>query len=461
MPAEPHEPATPGGRSRDIPGGPSKGSGRGSRDRDSRERSSSDDMPRAGGSSPQRRAPLRGSSPAGGQDSTPGMSRGPQLEGPDRRGATAYGVSGRGDDASSGRPSRSGEGGPSREGSSGRDRRPGRDQAPSQQTRRQGRDRDDRGRNDRGRADGGRNDRGGGRPGWRRRPDGASGARTPVAGSPRPDRPRVPAPPLPEGITGQEIARAVQAEFSSFPPDTALRLARHLVAAGQLLVDDPDAAYAHAVYVKSRAPRLASVREAAGLAAYAAGHYDEAMSDLRAARRMTGAADLLPVIADVERALGRPERALEIASSSEVSSLDADGRIEMRIVAAGARRDLGQLEAAVLTLQVPEVRRSARLAYAYADALLAAGRREQAREAFQLAASLDRTGETDADERLAELDGLVFLDLEDDEDAQSAVDQQGTRPAEAAESPASMARPEDARPAADASAPLFLPPTAG
>lgn len=285
--------------------------------------------------------------------------------------------------------------------------------------------------------------------------------RTQVAGGPRGDRPRVPAPPLPEEITGQELARSVQAELSSFPPDTAMRLARHLVAAGELLGEDPDAAYAHASYVKSRAPRLASVREAAGLAAYAAGHYEEAMSDLRAARRMTGSPELLPVIADVERALGRPERALEIASGAEIARLDAEARIEMRIVAAGARRDLGQLDAAVLTLQVPEVRRSPRLAYAYADALLAVGRREEARAAFQVAVDLDPSGETDADERLAQLDGLVFVDLETDADAETAVSQRSAQP-EPTEEGADPAAPETvAAPSVDPPAPLFLPPAAG
>jgi tetratricopeptide (TPR) repeat protein len=275
----------------------------------------------------------------------------------------------------------------------------------------------------------------------------------------RGDRPRTPAPPLPDEITGHELPRGVQAELSSFPPDTALRLARHLVAAGTLLNEDPESAYAHAAYVKSRAPRLAAVREAAGLASYAAGHYDEAMSDLRAARRMTGSPDLLPVIADVERALGRPERALDIASSAEVAQLDADGRIEMRIVAAGARRDLGQLEAAVLTLHVPEVRRSPRLAYAYADALLAAGRREEARGAFQLALDLDREGETDADERLAELDGLLFLDLESDEDAESALEQ-GTAERQVGEvERTATASAEGGTVPRDVPAPLFLPPT--
>jgi hypothetical protein len=59
---------------------------------------------------------------------------------------------------------------------------------------------------------------------------------------------------------------------------------------------------------------------------------------------------------------------------------------------------------------------SARLLYAYADALLAAGRTNDAREAFAKAAVADTHGETDAAERLDELDGFEFEDLADDDE---------------------------------------------
>jgi hypothetical protein len=78
----------------------------------------------------------------------------------------------------------------------------------------------------------------------------------------------------------------------------------------------------------------------------------------------------------------------------------------------------------VVVLQVPELKErrmrpwSARLFYAYADALLDAGRTEQAREWFARAAAADRDEETDAAERFDELDDVVIDDLaaEDDED---------------------------------------------
>jgi hypothetical protein len=137
---------------------------------------------------------------------------------------------------------------------------------------------------------------------------------------------------------------------------------------------------------------------------------------------MTGTVDLWPVMADCERGLGRPERALEMAGAPEVHKLDKAGQVEMRLVAAGARQDMGQAEAAVVTLQSSELASSAvhpwtaRLRYAYADALLVVGREGEARDWFAKALEADHNGTTDASDRLAQLDGVAFVDaIEDDE----------------------------------------------
>lgn len=183
--------------------------------------------------------------------------------------------------------------------------------------------------------------------------------------------------------------------------------------AGRLIDDDPELAYAHARAARRYLPRLAVVREAMGLCAYANGSWAEALAELRASRRISGSIAHLPVMADCERGLGRPERALAIGSSPEAGRLDAASAVEMRIVVAGARRDMGQLEAAVVSLQGPDLdaaRRdpwSLRLFYAYGDALLAAGRTEEARQWFVNAAVADIDGDTDAVDRVAEIDNAA------------------------------------------------------
>jgi hypothetical protein len=124
---------------------------------------------------------------------------------------------------------------------------------------------------------------------------------------------------------------------------------------------------------------------------------------------MTRTDDHIAIIADAERAIGRPERALDLAKEVDTSKLAKAIQIELAIVAAGARRDLGQLEAAVVSLQGPDLKAgkkdpwSARLFYAYADNLVAADRKDEAVQWFMHAAEADENDETDAAERASEL----------------------------------------------------------
>ncbi|MFC4612958.1 tetratricopeptide repeat protein [Streptomyces maoxianensis] len=209
----------------------------------------------------------------------------------------------------------------------------------------------------------------------------------------------------------------------SLPKGLAEDVARNLVMVANLIDEDPEQAYAYSKIALRLASRVAAVREAAGFAAYATQKYAEALAEFRAARRMTGSVELWPVMADCERGLGRPERAMAMAGEPEVQKLDKAGQVEMRLVAAGARRDMGQIDAAIVTLQSPELASNSiqpwtpRLRYAYADALLAAGREAEAREWFAKALEADKDGATDASDRLAELDGVEFVDAIDTEDA--------------------------------------------
>ncbi len=220
-------------------------------------------------------------------------------------------------------------------------------------------------------------------------------------------RPRTPV--LPEEAQFSALDPDVRAELRSLPKVLAEVVGRHLVAAGMLIDSEPEAALEHARYARSKAARVGIVREAAGLTAYHAGEWAEALSELRAARRMTSGPGHLAVLADCERALGRPERAIELAREANLDALPKAEAIELRIVAAGARRDMGQVDAAVVALQGPDLDPkqrepwSARLFYAYADNLAAAGRREEAIRWFLNAAEADEDGDTDAAERAFDL----------------------------------------------------------
>jgi tetratricopeptide (TPR) repeat protein len=221
-------------------------------------------------------------------------------------------------------------------------------------------------------------------------------------------------------VTGQEVDPSVRQELMSLPKTLAEDVARNLVMVARLLDEDPEGAYAYSRVALRLASRVAGVREAAGFASYATDRYAEALAEFRASRRMSGTVELWPVMADCERGLGRPERALDMAGAPEVQKLDRAGQVEMRLVAAGARQDLGQAQAAVVTLQSPELASStvhpwtARLRYAYADALLSVGRESEAREWFAKALEADQSGSTDASDRLAQLDGLAFMDALDE-----------------------------------------------
>jgi tetratricopeptide (TPR) repeat protein len=219
----------------------------------------------------------------------------------------------------------------------------------------------------------------------------------------------------------------------TLPADLADAVARRLVAAG--LAEEPAQAYQYALAARQLAARVGIVREACGVAAYQAGQWAEALTELRTARRLTGRASYLPLMADCERALGRPDRALAIIKDPAAGDLPREVQVELRIVESGIRRDEGRPAAAVVALQLPELTDgrirswSARLFYAYADALLDNGQEQEARDWFGRAAAADEAGETDAAERFDSLDSTVIEDLDEpDADEPSADEPSADQP---------------------------------
>ncbi|WP_377643013.1 tetratricopeptide repeat protein [Oryzobacter terrae] len=222
-------------------------------------------------------------------------------------------------------------------------------------------------------------------------------------------------------MTGKELDRSIHQQLRTLSKENAEGVAQHLVmVSAHLEADDIDAALAHAETAVRRAGRVPAAREALGMVAYRSGDFARALTEFRTVRRLSGSSHLLPLMVDCERGLGRHGRALDLAVTPEARTLSESERLELAIVVSGIRRDLGQDDAALLALQVPALKRGPqagvfRLHYAYADTLAGLGRTDEAREWFLKAVEGDVEGETDAVERLEELDGISIIDTGDDE----------------------------------------------
>ncbi|RBY81463.1 hypothetical protein DQ239_02470 [Blastococcus sp. TF02-09] len=163
-----------------------------------------------------------------------------------------------------------------------------------------------------------------------------------------------------------------------------------------------------------------------GVAAYHAGDYAEAARELRAYRRMSGDHAYRAVLADCERALGRPEVALRLVAEALTQSPDEEEQAELRLVETGARRDLGEDAAARLVLEAAlggrprpqsltegdEIR--LRFAAAYADLLHAQGEEALAQEWYDAVTALDPEALADSVE-FTDLEELGDDDLADDD----------------------------------------------
>jgi hypothetical protein len=255
-----------------------------------------------------------------------------------------------------------------------------------------------------------------GRGDWRERrpqrdrsqgPDDRRGRRPEHARAERP-APLPAGPEIPDWADPRDLDPPVRAALRGLDPRNAQRVAGHLIAAGTLVDEDPETALAHARAARDRASRIAVVREAVGVAAYHAGDYAEAARELRAYRRMSGDPGYRAVLADCERALGRPEVALRLVGEALGETTDPDEVAELRLVESGVRRDLGEIAAARLVLEAALGGRPTpdtltaddpprlRLAAAYADLLEANGDIEQAERWRAVVDEVDPVRDADA-----------------------------------------------------------------
>ena len=210
-----------------------------------------------------------------------------------------------------------------------------------------------------------------------------------------------------DDVEFSQLDRQARQRLRTLSKESANRVGRHLVMAGNLVESDPELAYQHAHSAMRRAGRVDVVREAVALTAYATGRYAEALREIRTVRRLSGLDALRAIEADCERGLGRPERALDLVAAPPSKDMSDVDRVELAIVASGARLDLDQPEAALLVLDQDLVRgvvdedMKVRVALARATALRAAGRTA---EADALEATIPEPEPEEEDVSFAELE---------------------------------------------------------
>lgn len=222
----------------------------------------------------------------------------------------------------------------------------------------------------------------------------ARSGRPPSGGDRRPPRvedsgPRHDDPVIPEEVEAKQLDKIARAELRTLSKDNADWVARHLVMAGRLIEEDPELAHKHAMAAGRRAGRIGVVRETVAITAYANEDFALALRELRTYRRLTGRNDQLPLMVDSERGVGRPDRALELGRSVPKSELDVAVQVELAIAMSGARLDLGQPEAALTELQIPQLDPERAFAWspalfdAYATVLDELGHEDEAEQWWQ------------------------------------------------------------------------------
>jgi hypothetical protein len=190
-------------------------------------------------------------------------------------------------------------------------------------------------------------------------------------------------------VAPAQLDRAARAELKTLTKENADAVAQHLIMAGRLIDSDPALAHRHALAAERRGGRIAVVRETVGITAYATEDFALALRELRTYRRISGRDDQLPLMVDSERGVGRPEKALELGRSVARDRLDPAVQVALAIAMSGARLDLGQPEAALEELRIPQLDPERAFAWspalfdAYATVLEELGREDEAEQWWQ------------------------------------------------------------------------------
>jgi len=147
-------------------------------------------------------------------------------------------------------------------------------------------------------------------------------------------------PKMPKGIEWSMLSTDDRERLRGLSKEHAENIGLHILAAYTLEERDPELAFEHAKWVAHQASRIDFARETLAFVAYRQGDYKLALREFRTAFRMNGFLDYLPFIADCERGMGEPKKAIETAMSDDAKYLRGESKAEMFLVYAGALGDL-------------------------------------------------------------------------------------------------------------------------
>ena len=222
----------------------------------------------------------------------------------------------------------------------------------------------------------------------------------------RPDEPK-----MPKGIEWRMLTTDDRERLRGLSKEHAENIGLHILAAYTLEESNPELALEHAKWVARQASRIDFARETLAFVAYRQGDYKLALREFRTAFRMNGFLDSLPFIADCERGVGEPKKAIEVAVSDDAKYLRGEAKAEMFLVYAGALGDLKMWDKAIEIVHT--LGRSKGLAGEYRM------RAVQAEQYFLEEAG--RTDEAIALDRLLDKLELQYADVEDDETSDDLV----------------------------------------
>lgn len=224
-------------------------------------------------------------------------------------------------------------------------------------------------------------------------------------------------------MTPNDLPRAARNQLKTLQSITQERVARHLAMAIALIDDDPELAHQHAISASRRAGRIPVAREILAATAYRVGDYVLTLRELRTHKRLSGTQGNVALMVEAERALSRPEKALETGLEADTATLSTEERVHLAIAMSGARLDLGQTQQALFELEIAEL--NPRRAFSYSPELFAAyagvldelGRTAESakwqQHALRAAAALD--GEAAGDDELEVIEIFETESAESDE----------------------------------------------